>query len=254
MVQDSEGTFDNVRLRGGNSIRNSAKTVVDTYDESVDFYVCQSNDPLIQVWQNVFPDAFKNRSEMPDALRQHVRPGNYGRLLADKLAKEKRVLGTQQMETRIDRDSYLSGQLSLWDQRGSRVIRGNVLAISVEDMLIDTEPIYLQAETAAYPELRLVTIMHDDNLSYAPRFYEALEGLFGEAPPQCVRPQGACCSVARAIGPAGQQRLPEPPQRPGRERLYAGRQRASAPPGRAPAAFGGGAVAAGRRQQRAAGE
>jgi hypothetical protein len=255
------------RLRGVNYIRNSVKTVVDAYDGSVDFYVFEPNDPLIRVWQNVFPDAFKDRSEMPEALVKHIRypadmlltqglvyakyhmtdptvfynqedlwiratekyygqvqavepyyimweppasdslefvlmlpftpknrqvliswiagmcdPDNYGRLLAYKFPKEKRVLGTQQMETKIDQDSYLSGQLSLWDQRGSRVIRGNVLVIPVEETLIYVEPIYLQAETAAYPELRLVAIMHNDKLSYAPRFDEALQGLFGEAP------------------------------------------------------------------------
>jgi uncharacterized membrane protein (UPF0182 family) len=104
-------------------------------------------------------------------------PGNYGRLLAFKFPKKKRVLGTQQVETKIDQDSVLSGRLSLWDQRGSRVIRGNVLAIPIEDTLLYVEPIYLQAETAAYPELRLVALMHNDRLSYAESFDEALQGL-----------------------------------------------------------------------------
>jgi hypothetical protein len=57
------------------------------------------------------------------------------------------------------------------------VIRGNVLAIPVEETLIYVEPIYLQAETAAYPELRLVAVMHNDDLSYAQSFDEALRGL-----------------------------------------------------------------------------
>jgi uncharacterized membrane protein (UPF0182 family) len=105
---------------------------------------------------------------------------NYGRLLAYKFPKEKRILGTQQVETKIDQDPVLSGRLSLWDQRGSRVIRGNVLAIPIEETLLYVEPIYLQAETAAYPELRLVAVMHNDNLSYAQTFDEALYGLFGE--------------------------------------------------------------------------
>ena len=57
---------------------------------------------------------------------------NYGRFLAYQFPKEKRILGPQQVETKIDQDRFLSGQLTLWDQRGSRVIRGNVLAIPVE--------------------------------------------------------------------------------------------------------------------------
>jgi uncharacterized membrane protein (UPF0182 family) len=108
---------------------------------------------------------------------------NYGRFLAYKFPKEKRVLGPQQVETKIDQDSYLSGQLTLWDQRGSSVIRGNVLAIPIDDTIVYVEPIYLQAETAAYPELRLVAVMHGDTLSYAESFDTALQGLFAGQPP-----------------------------------------------------------------------
>jgi uncharacterized membrane protein (UPF0182 family) len=108
---------------------------------------------------------------------------NYGRLLAYQFPKEKRILGPQQVETKIDQDRFLSGQLTLWDQRGSRVIRGNVLAIPVEKTLLYVEPIYLQAETAAYPELRLVALMHNDQLSYAESFDEALAGLLGQTRP-----------------------------------------------------------------------
>ena len=103
---------------------------------------------------------------------------NYGRFLAYKFPKERRLLGPQQVETKIDQDRFLSGQLTLWDQRGSRVLRGNVLAIPIDDTLLYVEPIYLQAETAAYPELRIVVVMHDDNMSYGDTFEEALQGLF----------------------------------------------------------------------------
>lgn len=108
---------------------------------------------------------------------------HYGRFLAYQFPKERRVLGPQQVETKIDQDSHLSGQLTLWDQRGSNVIRGNVLAIPLDHTLLYVEPIYLQAETAAYPELRLVAVMHGDDLSYAETFDEALAGLFGPEQP-----------------------------------------------------------------------
>ena len=88
------------------------------------------------------------------------------------------MLGPQQVETKIDQDAFLSGQLTLWSQQGSDVIRGNVLAIPLDNTLIYVEPIYLRAETAAYPELRLVAVMHGDKLSYAPNLEEALQGLF----------------------------------------------------------------------------
>ncbi len=125
----------------------------------------------------MLPFTPKNRQVLIGWIAGMCDGENYGRFLAYKFPKEKRVLGTQQVETKIDQDSYLSGQLSLWDQRGSNVIRGNVLAIPVAKTLIYVEPIYLQAETAAYPELRLVAVMHNDNLSYAETFDEALRGL-----------------------------------------------------------------------------
>ena len=119
----------------------------------------------------------KNRQVLIGWIAGMCDGDNYGRLLTYKFPKEKRILGPQQVETKIDQDSYLSGQLTLWDQRGSNVIRGNVLAIPIEETLIYVEPIYLQAETAAYPELRLVVLMHNDRLSYAETFDKALEQL-----------------------------------------------------------------------------
>jgi len=130
----------------------------------------------------ILPFTPKNRQVSIGWIAGLCDPEHYGRFLAYNFPKEKRVLGPQQVETKIDQNSYLSGQLSLWDQRGSRVIRGNVLAIPVEQTILYVEPIYLQAETAAYPELRLVCVMHNDNLSYADNFADALEGIFGDKP------------------------------------------------------------------------
>ncbi|MFO7974692.1 MAG: UPF0182 family protein [Candidatus Hydrogenedentota bacterium] len=131
----------------------------------------------------ILPFTPKNRQVLIGWIAGMCDDENYGRLLAYKFPKEKRILGTQQVETKIDQDSFLSGQLSLWDQRGSRVIRGNVLVIPLDKTIIYVEPIYLQSDTAAYPELRLVVVMHGDRLSYAETFDKALEGLFAETVP-----------------------------------------------------------------------
>ena len=70
---------------------------------------------------------------------------NYGNLLVYKLPKEKLVYGPMQIEARVDQHTDISRELSLWGQRGSRVIRGNLLAIPVSDSFIYVEPIYLEA-------------------------------------------------------------------------------------------------------------
>ena len=126
----------------------------------------------------MLPFTPKNRQVMIGWVAALSDGDNYGRLIAYKFPKERRTLGPQQVETKIDQDAFLSGQLTLWDQQGSEVIRGNVLAIPLDDTLLYVEPIYLQAETAAYPELRLVAVMHGDTLSYAESFEAALAGLF----------------------------------------------------------------------------
>jgi uncharacterized membrane protein (UPF0182 family) len=71
---------------------------------------------------------------------------HYGNLLVYKLSKDKLAYGPMQVEARIDQQTDISRELSLWGQRGSRVIRGNLLAIPVGDSFIYVEPIYLQAE------------------------------------------------------------------------------------------------------------
>jgi uncharacterized membrane protein (UPF0182 family) len=76
------------------------------------------------------------RSDLPD----------YGNLLIYKLPKEKLVYGPMQIEARIDQQTDISRELSLWGQRGSRVIRGNLLAIPISDTFIYVEPVYLEAK------------------------------------------------------------------------------------------------------------
>ncbi|MEW6520415.1 MAG: UPF0182 family protein [Thermodesulfobacteriota bacterium] len=128
----------------------------------------------------ILPFTPKNRQVLIGWIAGLCDRENYGRFLVYKFPKERRILGTQQVETKIDQDRFLSAQLSLWNQRGSQVIRGNVLAIPIADTILYVEPIYLRAETAAYPELRLVVLMHDDRMVYAPSFAEALAKLLGE--------------------------------------------------------------------------
>lgn len=129
----------------------------------------------------MLPFTPKNRQVLIGWIAGMCDPENYGRFVAYQFPKDKMVLGPQQVESKIDQDSFLSGQLTLWDQHGSKVIRGNVLAIPVNKTLFYVEPIYLQSETAAYPELRIVVVMHGDNMSYAKTFDEALNGLFSKS-------------------------------------------------------------------------
>jgi uncharacterized membrane protein (UPF0182 family) len=85
-------------------------------------------------------------------------PGQYGRLVIYELPKQELIFGPSQIEGRIDQEPVISQQFSLWDQRGSNVIRGNLLVLPINQSFLYIEPIYLLSETSALPELkRIVT-------------------------------------------------------------------------------------------------
>jgi uncharacterized protein len=104
---------------------------------------------------------------------------NYGKSIVYEFPKSRLVYGPIQIEARIDQNAQLSGQLSLWNQQGSRVRRGALLVIPTGRALLYAEPIYLQANQSPMPELRLVVLALQDQLAYGPTFEAALSSLFG---------------------------------------------------------------------------
>ena len=285
-----------------NYIRNSVKAVIDAYEGSVQFYVFEPDDPIINAYQQIFPNLFKAKSSMPEDLLAHVRysslmvntqarvytlyhmqntqtfynhedlwaiaageasagteptvmqpyhvlmqlpgepnaslefvdilpftpsgPGrsnmigwlaarsdgaNYGRTLVYSFPKNVTVNGPAQIRARINQDSQLSQLMTLWSQRGSELLRGNLLVIPIADTLLYVEPFYLQAAdgTSKLPELRQVAVASQDHLKAAKTFEEALSLLVpGVAPRQTT-------TTAQATQPEPQtSKLPSPGQPP----------------------------------------
>ncbi|MBE3127572.1 MAG: UPF0182 family protein [Candidatus Atribacteria bacterium] len=246
-----------------NYIRNSVKVIIDAYNGTMDFYIVDQKDPLVKVYQNIFPQLFRNFDQMPENLKEHIRypkdlfqvqaelystyhmtdpdvfynkedywntpneiyaedeirmepyyivtklPGHereefilmtpftpstksnmiawlaakndqpeYGDLVVYKFPKEKLIFGPMQIEARIDQDSEISQQLTLWGQRGSTVIRGNLLVIPVEKSILYVEPLYLRAETGEIPELKKVIVSNGLDVMMGNNLEDALEKLF----------------------------------------------------------------------------
>ena len=103
----------------------------------------------------------------------------YGTTAVFNFPKTRLIDGPQQIEARIDQNAQLSGQLTLWNQQGSHVLRGNLLVIPTGRALLYAEPIYLQAQQSPMPELRLVVLALQDKLAYGTTFQSALAALFG---------------------------------------------------------------------------
>ena len=255
-------------VKGGyfNYIRNSVKVVIDAYNGTMDFYIIDQKDPVVEVYKNIFPQLFKNFDQMPEDLKEHIRypkdlfqvqaelystyhmmdpdvfynkedywdipnelygedeikmepyyiitklPGHereefilmtpftpstknnmiawlaakndqpeYGDLVVYKFPKEKLIFGPMQIEARIDQNSEISQQLTLWGQKGSTVIRGNLLVIPIEESIIYVEPLYLRAETGEIPELKRVIISNGSDVVMGNNLEEALEKLFARS-------------------------------------------------------------------------
>ena len=246
-----------------NYIRNSVKVVMDAYHGTVDFYVADPADPMIQVYSRIFPGAFKEMAAMPEALVNHIRypadffdvqaamyrayhmteatvfynkedmweapkelfgdkeqlmqsyylimklpgeseeefillvpfvptnkdnmiswlaarcdPEHYGRLVLYQFPKQRLIYGPSQIEARIDQTPEISEQMTLWSQAGSRVIRGNLLVIPVEDSLMYVEAVYLQAESSQLPELKRVIVSYENRIAMEPTLDAALQKVF----------------------------------------------------------------------------
>jgi uncharacterized membrane protein (UPF0182 family) len=80
---------------------------------------------------------------------------------------------------RINQNTEISRQVSLWDQRGSRVIRGDLLVIPIEESLLYVQPLYLQAEGGRIPELKRVIVAYQNQVVMHETLEAALAELFG---------------------------------------------------------------------------
>jgi len=122
----------------------------------------------------------ENRDNMISWMAAKSDPGNYGDLVVYKLPKERLIYGPAQIEARIDQDPEISHQIALWDQRGSRVIRGNLMVIPIENSFLYVEPVFLLAEDVDIPQLQRVIVAIGDAISMQPTLDEALFDLFGD--------------------------------------------------------------------------
>ena len=137
----------------------------------------------------ILPFTPANRNNMIGWMAGRSDGEHYGKLLVYNFPKSRLIDGPVQIEARIDQNAQLSGQFTLWNQQGSRVIRGHLLVIPIGRSLMFVEPVYLQAERSPMPELRLVVLATQEKLGYGQSFTEAMNSLFGEAGKVAAAPE-----------------------------------------------------------------
>lgn len=113
----------------------------------------------------------------------------YGELKVFRFPKQELIFGPLQIEARIDQETEISAQITLWSQSGSKVIRGNLLVLPIEDALLYIEPLYLRAENGQIPELKRIIVATGDQIAMEETLSQALISLFtkgrGDSP---IRP------------------------------------------------------------------
>jgi uncharacterized membrane protein (UPF0182 family) len=125
-------------------------------------------------------------------------------LIVYEFPKDKLVYGPFQIEARINQNPAISQQLSLWNQLGSRVIRGNLHVIPIENSILYVSPLYLRAATGQIPELKRVIAAYGDQVVMEETLARALTTLFNEPVP--VSHTGASGEAALAASEVDQTR------------------------------------------------
>jgi uncharacterized membrane protein (UPF0182 family) len=279
---------------GTNYLRNSVKVVIDAYDGTIEAYLADPADPVIQTYAKIFPGLFHPLADMPEDLRAHVRypedlfraqaglytayhmdepdvffhredqweipsqatsgntgdpylrhivmklPGErqeeyiemtpftprgknnmvawmvarsdgaqYGQLIVYRFPRQSLVFGPSQILNRINQNTDISQQISLWDQRGSEVIRGHLLVIPIEEGLIYVQALYLRAEGGQIPELKRVIVAYKGEVVMGETLEDALGSLFGGAAESSAMPTQAALAAPGEAGalPANVQDL-----------------------------------------------
>ena len=128
----------------------------------------------------------QNRDNMISWMAARSDFPEYGKMLFYELPKEKLIYGPNQVEAMIDQNTTISQQLTLWNQQGSRVIRGKLIVTPIENSFLYVVPLYLTAEGTNFPQLERVIAVAADKVVMEPTLDEALNALFGTQRPQAI--------------------------------------------------------------------
>jgi len=118
---------------------------------------------------------------------------NYGGVRVFRFPSDTTVLGPAQIEARIDQDPTISAQVTLWNQSGSSVIRGNLIVVPVGDSLLYLQPVYLQSTSSKFPEFQRIVVASPTVVVWGRTLSEALNLLLasgGQQPGPSPTPGG----------------------------------------------------------------
>ena len=126
----------------------------------------------------ILPFTPVNRDNMIAWMAARSDGDNYGKLRLYEFPKQELVYGSFQIEARIDQNPEIAEQITLWSQRGSRVIRGDILVIPIDGSILYVQPLYLRAEKGELPELARIIVAYDKQIVMTPSLKQSLALIF----------------------------------------------------------------------------
>ena len=114
----------------------------------------------------------------------------YGQLHLYHFPKDTVVQGPRQIDARIDQDTDISANLTLWSSAGSDVVRGNLLVVPLDDTILYVEPVYILASGNRLPELKRVIVATKDSLAMRPTLQEAIAAVLKQDPTTAIPTPG----------------------------------------------------------------
>jgi uncharacterized protein len=152
----------------------------------------------------------RNRDNLIGLMMARCDGEHLGEKVVLLMSKQEIILGPMQIEARINQDQNISKDLTLWNQQGSQVLRGQMLVLPIEHTFLYVEPIYIQASQAKMPQLKKVALAMGNNLVYADTYPQALAQLAGEKLPEtpAAAPVSAATTSAQSATPSPAQSDP----------------------------------------------
>ena len=120
------------------------------------------------------------RQNMVAWVAARMDPGVYGQRIAFRFPPDSTTFGPAQIQARINSDSTVSAQFTLWSRAGSSVVRGDLLVLPMGDSILYVEPIFLQSTEASIPEFKRVILANQTRIAFADSVEQGLRQLLGE--------------------------------------------------------------------------
>jgi uncharacterized membrane protein (UPF0182 family) len=122
-----------------------------------------------------------SRPNMISWVAARMDPGHYGQRISFRFPSDSTTLGPAQIQARINQDSTISAQFTLWSRAGSSVVRGDLLVLPMGDSILYVEPIFLRSTESSFPEFKRVILASQNRLAFADTIEQGIRQLLGEA-------------------------------------------------------------------------